>query len=128
MSTSPIHCTDSGMHWISIPPLNGLAKLRWYQCVCAKSLSWCLTFCDPTDCSPPSSSIHGIFQGKNIGMGCHFLLQGIFLTQGLNLRLLCLLHWQVGSLPVGSAGKPYYDTRIQDKVFTCKTKCFYSIS
>ena len=29
-------------------------------------------------------------------MGCHFLLQGIFLTQGLNL---CLLHWQVGSLP-----------------------------
>ena len=36
--------------------------------------------------------------GKNPGVGCHALLQGIFLTQGLNLRLLCLLHWQVGSL------------------------------
>ena len=27
-------------------------------------------------------------------MGCHFLLQGIFTTQGSNLCLLCLLHWQ----------------------------------
>ena len=39
------------------------------------------------------------FPGKNIGVGCHFLLQGIFPTQGSNLRLLHLLHWQVGSLP-----------------------------
>ena len=34
-------------------------------------------------------------------MGCHALLQGILLTQGLNPRLLHLLHWQVGSLPLG---------------------------
>ena len=33
--------------------------------------------------------------GKNIGVGFHFLLQGIFLTQGSNQRLLHLLHWQV---------------------------------
>ena len=33
--------------------------------------------------------------GKNIGVGCPFLLQGIFKTQGLNL---CLLHWQADSL------------------------------
>ena len=32
-------------------------------------------------------------------MGCHALLQVIFLTQGLNPCLLCLLHWQAGSLP-----------------------------
>ena len=44
--------------------------------------------------------------GKNNGMGCHFFLQGIFPTQGLNLHLLCLLHWQVGSLPLGPPGKP----------------------
>ena len=31
---------------------------------------------------------------------------GIFLTQGSNLRLLCLLHWQAGSLPVAPPGKP----------------------
>ena len=38
------------------------------------------------------------FAGKNTGVGCHFLLQGIFLTQGLNLHLLCLLDWQAESL------------------------------
>ena len=35
--------------------------------------------------------------GKNTGVGCHFLLQGIFLTQGSNLSLL---HWQMDSLPL----------------------------
>ena len=34
--------------------------------------------------------------GKNTGVHCHALLQGIFPTQGLNLHLLCLLHWQAG--------------------------------
>ena len=37
------------------------------------------------------------FLGRNIGVGCQFLLQGISPTQGLNLRLL---HWQVGPLPL----------------------------
>ena len=45
--------------------------------------------------------------GKNAGVGCHFLLQGIFPTQGSNLCLLCLLHWQVGSLPLAPPGKPF---------------------
>ena len=43
--------------------------------------------------------------GKNTGVGCHFLLQGIFLTQGPNLHLLCLLHWQAGSLSLAPPGK-----------------------
>ena len=43
----------------------------------------CLTLCYPTDCSPPGSSVHGDSPGKNNGVGCHFLLQGIFLTQGI---------------------------------------------
>ena len=38
------------------------------------------------------------FSSKNIGVGAHALLQGIFPTQGSNLSLLCLLHWQLGSL------------------------------
>ena len=33
-------------------------------CVHAKSLQLCLTLCDPMDCSPPSSSVHGIFQAR----------------------------------------------------------------
>ena len=42
----------------------------------------CLTLCDPMDGSPPGSSVHGIFPGKNTGVHCHSLLQG------LNLHLL----------------------------------------
>ena len=39
-------------------------------------------------------------------MGYHAFLKGIFLTQGLNLCLSCLLHWQVGYLPLVPPGKP----------------------
>ena len=44
--------------------------------------------------------------GRNTGVGCHSLLPGIFPTQGSNLCLLCLLHWQAGSLPLAPPGKP----------------------
>ena len=44
----------------------------------------CPTLCDSMGCSLPGSSDHGIFPGKSTGVGCHFLLQGIFPTQGLN--------------------------------------------
>ena len=43
--------------------------------------------------------------GKNTEVGCHTFLWGIFLTQGLNRHLLCLLHWQAGSLPLAPPGK-----------------------
>ena len=43
--------------------------------------------------------------GKNTGVGCHALLQGIFLTQGLNPHPLCLSIWQAGSLPLVPPGK-----------------------
>ena len=39
-------------------------------------------------------------------MGCHALLQGSSLTQGSNPCVLCLLHWQAGSLPLGHLGSP----------------------
>ena len=60
---------------------------------CATSLQSCLTLCDSMDCSPPGSSVHGDFSGKNTGVGCHALLQEILPTQGLNPHLLQLLHW-----------------------------------
>ena len=41
--------------------------------------------------------------GKNTGVGCHALLQGIFPTQGLNPGLVCLLCWEAGSLPLASS-------------------------
>ena len=46
--------------------------------------------------------------GKNIGMGCHFLLQGIFPNQGLNPGLLRLLHWQAGSLTTVPPEEPTF--------------------
>ena len=42
------------------------------------------TLCDPMDCSLPGSSVHGDSPGKNTGVGCHALLQGIFPTQDSN--------------------------------------------
>ena len=50
----------------------------------------CLILWDPLDCSPPGSSVHGDSPGKNTGLGCHALLQGIFPTQGSNPGLP---HW-----------------------------------
>ena len=47
----------------------------------------CPTPCDPMDCSPPGSSVHGDSPGKNTGVGCRALLQGIFPIQGSNLGL-----------------------------------------
>ena len=47
-----------------------------------------LTLCDPMDWSPTGSSFPGDSPGKNTGVGCNALLQGIFLTQGSNLHLL----------------------------------------
>ena len=57
----------------------------------------CQTLCDPTDCSPPGSSVHEDSPGKSTGVGSHFLLQGIFPTQWSNSHLL---HWQAESLPL----------------------------
>ena len=68
-------------------------KLFWglfaFSCLVAKL---CRTLCDPMDCSP---LYPWDFPGRNTGVGCHFLLQGIFPSQGSNP---CLLHWQAESL------------------------------
>ena len=61
----------------------------------------CPTLCDPMDCSPLLCPWD--FSGKNTEVGCHFLLQEIFPTQGSNPHTL---HWQVGSLPLGHLGSP----------------------
>ena len=57
----------------------------------------------PTRCLRPWDS-----PGKSTGMGCHVFLQWIFLTQGLNLCLLWLLHQQVDYLPLVPPGKPIF--------------------
>ena len=74
---------------------DGPGSLDCGVCVCLIA-QLCPTLFNPMDCSPPGSYVHGIFPGKNRGVGCHFLLQEIFPTQGSNWYLL---HWQVDSLP-----------------------------
>ena len=58
----------------------------------------------PTLCSPARLLCPWDFPGKNTGVGCHSLLQGIFPTQGWNLRLL---HWLADSLPSEPPGEPW---------------------
>ena len=86
---------------VSDPLINPLI-----QCVHAKSLQLCLILCDPIDCSPPGSSVHGIFQARILEWVAIAFSGGTFSTKVLNLHLLCLLHWQAGSLPLVPPGKP----------------------
>ena len=81
--------------WWGGKQVPGKWKWKWRAQLCS-------TLCDPMDCSLPHSSVHRIF-----GVGCHFLLQGIFPTQGLNpdlphcRKLLYRLSHQ------GSTGREY---------------------
>ena len=54
--------------------LEALSLLCPALCLVAES---CQTLCNPMDWSPPGSSFHGDSPGKNTGVGCHVLLQGI---------------------------------------------------
>ena len=87
----------------------------------AKLFQLCLTLCGPTDCSSPGSSVRGSLQARilgchvNTGVGCHALLQGIFLTQAMNPCLLvfcigrqALYHrCHLGSPPIGNDHPPF---------------------
>ena len=72
----------------------------------ANLLQLCPTLCDPIDCSPPDSSVHGDSPGKNTEVTCHDLLQGILPGQGLNPSLLCLLHCRQILYPLSRLGSP----------------------
>ena len=75
-----------------LSPLNDLGTLVKNQCIswfldskfCSIGLyvfSHVQLFVTPMNCSPPGSSVHRSFPGKNTGAGYHFLLQGIFLPR-----------------------------------------------
>ena len=83
------------------------------------SIQWTSKVCPSDACLSESLQLYGPkptrllcsedSPSKNTGTGCHFLLQGIFLTQESNPHLLSLLHWQVGSLPLEPPGKASSD-------------------
>ena len=70
--------------------------------LCAQS--W--NFCDPMDCSPSRLLFPWDFLGKNTGSGCHFLLQGIFPDQWIELMSLTSSALETESLPLHHMGSP----------------------
>ena len=74
-------------------------------CVQAQPLSHVRLFATPWTVAHQASLTVGKngFSGKNIGVGSHFLLHGIFLIQGLNIHILS---WQAGTLPLSHQGSP----------------------
>ena len=79
--------------------------------------------CDPTDCSTPGSSIHGIFQSRVVEWVAISYSRGIFLTQGLNLCLLCVLNWQTYFLSLCHLGSPYVCVYIYIYIHTHTHTC-----
>ena len=86
----------------------------------------CLTLCDSMDCSPPGFSPWNSL-GKDTGVGCHALLQGIFPTQGSNLglphcrqilyHLSYLGRFFIGALNVSLVNRPFKNLMQATKVF-----------
>ena len=68
---------------------------------CCLVAELCPTLLRPHGWEPARLLCPWDFPGKSTGVGCHFLLEGIFPTQGLNPRLL---DWQVDSLPLSHQG------------------------
>ena len=67
-------------HQVELPMLYNIFPLAIYFTYAVLSP----TLCDPIDCSPSGSSVHGDSPGKNTGTGCHALFQRTFPTQGSN--------------------------------------------
>ena len=92
------------IHIYSLP--FGLPSYSGHLCACSVAQS-CLNLCNPIDGGPPGSSVHGIFPGRNTGVGCYFLFQRICPTQGSNSHLLSLLASAGGLFTTEPPGKPY---------------------
>ena len=75
----------------------GLVTLTEAVCMQARSLSHVQLVCDPVDCSPPGSSVHGISQARILERTAISSSRGSSQPRGPKPRLLRLLHWQVDS-------------------------------
>ena len=92
-------------------------------CCCCLVAKQCLTLLQPHELQPARLLCPQDYPGKSTGVGCHFLIQGIFSIQGLNLGLL---HWQVDSLPLshlGSPTKPVAAATAAKSLQSCPTLC-----
>ena len=114
------------LEWVAIPFSRGSSWLRersqvsciedklftiWAtkECVCmrAKSLQLCPTLCNPTDCSPPDSSVHRTLQARILECVAMPSSRGSSQLRGQSSICYVHLHWQAGSLPLVPPGKPH---------------------
>ena len=73
----------------------------------------CFTLCDPMECSPLGSPIHGNSPGKNTGVGCHFLLQCMEVKSKSEVAQACLtLHDPMDCTLPGSAIHGIFQVRV----------------
>ena len=84
----------------------------------------CPTLLQPHGLSPTRLLCPWNFPGKNMGVGCYFLLQGIFPTQGSNP---CLLHWQADSVPLSHLGSPCWFLASSSAKNYILLRCFSSL-
>ena len=100
---SPLHLAFKMLSWnpSGSSGVLGISSTGLLDCVCLVT-QLCPTLCDPTDSSPPGSSVHRDSSGKNTGVGCHALLQRIFLTRD-RTQVSTL---QADSWPSEPPGKP----------------------
>ena len=94
----------------SFKPCFAAIYIHIYACVHAESIQSCPTLCNPVDCSPPGSPVHGVLEARVLMWVAVPFSRGSSLTQGLNPYLLCLLYWQEGFLPLAPPEKPYIFT------------------
>ena len=88
--------------------------------ICCAVFNRSVVLCNPRDCSPPGSSVHGDSPGKYTAVDCYALLQGIFPTQGLKPGLPHC-RWILYNLSY--QGSPYiYPHFFQDNLKPCKMK------
>ena len=112
--------------YLLLGPVLYCRNIKWVTdvnlvlCLVAQS---CPTLCDPMDCSPPGSSVHGILQVKNNEVGCHALGDlpnlGDLPKLGIEPGSPKL---QADSLPSETPGKPKSESCMQFKIFTSHTK------
>ena len=108
------HLEKMSLYFLSI----SFSKSRVLVCVWCV-LSFVRLFVTPMDCSRQASSVYGISQTRILEWGCHFLLQGIFLTQGSSPQLLHLLYRR----QILYCWKPLQFSSVQFSPQLCLTLC-----
>ena len=111
MSTVALLLIAKNWNESKCPSVGEWVHKLWYVCnndtcvcVCVCTLSHVQLFVTPW-------VVAWNYLGKNTGVSCHFLLQGIFPTQGLNLYCMHLLHRQADSFPLSHLGSRYHTVK-----------------